>query len=367
MVDKINREDVSELKKRPSVRNKSQIAFKVGKLYEQEKLTPNNRLLAEGIFRILLHDAAIKVRETLADTLKNAKNLPADIVNDIIKDIDTVAIPFIQHYEDISDNDLIEILGVANIAKQKAIAKRKNLSAQVSSAIVDKCMPEVIESLLTNDSSHIDNKTFEQIISLYPQNDILKKGIVYRSDLPFEVIEKIINHISYKLKTYLVLNHNLPQDFTSDLINEIKEKLTLKISEEYSQDEQMRDFVQHLYKANRLTYSLVTRAICSGDLAFFEHSLSFLAETPVSSVRKILFNSQADFEIRNLLRKALLPKSVFSTILNAIKVINGIKFDCGRTNNHVFSRKVIERILSSTPLNDELSGEDLNYLISQIN
>lgn len=367
MVDEINQKDVSELRDRPDIKNKSQVALKVGRLYENSSLTEKCRSLAEGIFRILLHDAAVKVRETLASTLKDSHKLPQDIINNIIKDIDNVAIPFIQHYEDFSDDDLIEILNIANVAKQKAIAKRKNLSSRVSSSIVNKCLPEVIEDLLTNNSANIDNQTFEEIINRYPQNEILKKGIVYRSDLPFEVIEKIINHISYKLKTYLVLNHNLPQDFTTDLINEIKEKITLKISEEYSQDEQMRDFVQHLYKANRLTYSLVTRAICSGDLTFFEYSLSFLSETPVAAVRKTLFNSQADFEIRNLLRKALLPKSVFTTILNALKVINGIRFDCGRTNNHIFSRKVIERILSSTPLNDELSGEDLNYLISQIN
>ena len=158
----------------------------------------------------------------------------------------------------------------------------------------------------------------------------------------------------------------MPQDFATDLINEIKEKLTLKVSEEYSQDDQIRDFVQHLYKANRLTYSLVTRAICAGDLMFFEHSLSFLAEIPVANVRKILFNSTADFEIRNLLRKAMLPKSVFPAIFNALKVINDVRFDCGQSNNKLFSRKVIERILSYTQSTEELSSDDLQYLLSQL-
>ena len=362
----INRQDVEILQKSRDIASKSNIAQKVGKYYSSDNISPGNRLLAENIFRLLVKDTEIKVREVLADTLKYSNDLPHDIIDSIIKDKDSVALPFIQYYSSLTDDDLISILKASNLSKQKAVAKRKKLNSKISSFIADNCTDEVIEKLITNETAEIPNQAFENIINKYPENDILKKGIIYRENLPFEVIEKIISHISYKLKAYLVLNHNLPQDFASDLINEIKEKLTLKVSEEYSQDDQIRDFVQHLYKANRLTYSLVTRAICAGDLMFFEHALSFLAEMPVANVRKILFNSSADFEIRNLLRKALLPKSVFPTIFSALKVINEVKFDCGQTNSKLFSRKVIERILSYTPSTDELSNEDLNYLLSQL-
>lgn len=362
----INRQDVNQLQKSPDIANKSNIAQKVGNYYNSSNISPSNRVLAENIFRLLVRDTEIKVRQVLADTLKDSNDLPHDIVNSIIKDSDSVALPFIQYYQSLTDEDLISILNSSNLPKQKAVAKRKSLSKNISSYIVNNCSDGVIEKLVTNETANIANETFEEIINKYPENDVLKKGIIYRNNLPFEVIEKIISHISYKLKAYLVLNHNLPQDFATDLINEIKEKLTLKVSEEYSQDDEIRDFVQHLYKANRLTYSLVTRAICSGDLTFFEHSLSFLAETPVANVRKILFNSTADFEIRNLFRKAMLPKSVFPAIFSALKVINDVRFDCGQSNNKLFSRKVIERILSYTPSTDELNSDDLNYLLSQL-
>lgn len=362
----ISHQDVERLRNNPDTANKSNIAQKVGGYYQQGVLSSSNRTLAENIFRLLVHDTEIKVRQVLADTLKYSNDLPHDIVKSIIKDRDSVALPFIQHYQSLTDDDLVNILKTSTLPKQKAVAKRNNLSRNLSSYIVNNCTDGVIEKLVTNETADIANETFEEIIKKYPESDILKKGIIYRNNLPFEVIEKIISHISYKLKAYLVLNHNLPQDFATDLINEIKEKLTLKISEEYSQDDQIRDFVQHLYKANRLTYSLVTRAICAGDLMFFEHSLSFLAEIPVANVRKILFNSTADFEIRNLLRKAMLPKSVFPAIFNALKVINDVRFDCGQSNNKLFSRKVIERILSYTQSTEELSSDDLQYLLSQL-
>ena len=190
---------------------------------------------------------------------------------------------------------------------------------------------------------------------------------MYRSELPPSVAEKIVDKLSYKLKTHLMLHHNLSKDLVSNLVEEIKEKITLSISEEYSTDYQIEELVHQLYKANRLTSGLVVRAICLGDLKFFEYALVYLSETPISEVRKILFNGQADFMVRNLLRKAFIPKSVFPAIFSALKIIREIKFDCGRSNRKAFGHKVVERILSFVQNNEELSSDDIKYLVSKIN
>lgn len=362
----ISAQDVANLKEHRDVQTKSSIAGKICGNYNSSIMSEKCMQLAEGIFRLLLRDTEIKVRESLASNLKDSHDLPRDIVDSILQDADSVALPFIQYYTSFNDNDLINIINLGNTNRSKAVASRRNLSQPVSSHIIKKCPDEVLETLVGNESANINDTDFEQIIDKYPNNETLKKGIVYRTDLPFSVIEKIIDKLSDILKRHLLLNHNMPLDFTSDLVNEIKEKLTLKLSADYSSDDQLKEFVRQLFMANRLTYSLVTRAICAGDLKFFEYAISYMSETPITNVRKILFNSQADFEIRNLLRKALLPKSVFPAILNALKVINDIRFDCCRTNSKLFGRKVIERVLSLNSTTDELSSEDINYLISQI-
>jgi uncharacterized protein (DUF2336 family) len=363
----INIQDAINLKNDPSATNKMSIAHKVGLYYNDIKDNHKIRIIIEDIFRLLIRDTEIKVREVLVECLKDSKNLPQDIVYSIINDIDFIAAPFIQYYKDFSDENLIEILNTPNNYRHKAIAKRKNLSEKVSDAISMQCSEDVIKELINNNTASIHPNSFIRIIDKHPGNEAIQQCLVYRANLPFIVIEKIINQISYKLKTQLLTRQNLPSDFATDLINEIKEKLTLKLSEDYSQEDLLRKFIMHLHKSNKLTHSLVTRAICTGDLEFFEQSISLLAETPIEQVQKILFNNHIDFEIRNLLRKALLPKSTFPAILNALKIINEIRFDCCNSNNRVFSRKVIERILSSMSSNDELSSEEINYLISKIN
>ncbi len=363
----LSMQDVTDLAQDVSSESKSIIARKVSLFYQDKDISPQAVKLAEDIFRLMVHDAEIKVREVLSDSLKHCSDLPEDIVSSIINDRDSIAVPFLQYYESLSNEDMLKILSMPGINRQKAIAKRSGLSADISEYIADKCSGEVVGELVSNDKAEIRESTLNTIAVKYSENDDIKQRLVYRSELPVSVIEKIVDKLSYKLKTHLILQHNLPKDLASNLVDEVKEKITLSISEEYSSDNQIEELVHQLYKANRLTPGLVVRSICLGDLKFFEYALVYLSETPIAEVRKILFNNKTDFMIRNLLRKAFIPKNVFPAIFSALKVIQEIRFDCARSDRKAFGHKVIERILSFTQKNDELSPEDIKYLVSKIN
>ena len=365
--NRLNRQDVKNLAHEANIENKSTIARKVSAYYSGSDISPQAVKLAEDIFRIMVHDTEIKVREVLSDSLKHCVDLPKDVVTAIINDKDSVAVPFVQYYGSLTNEDLIKILNMPGINRQKAVAKRAGLPAEISQYIAERCSDEVVGELVSNEQADIRENTFDTIATKYAESENIKQRLVYRSELPASVIEKIIDKLSDKLKNHLMLYHNLSKDLVTKLVDEVSEKITLGISEEYSSDEQVEELVHQLYKANRLTPSLVVRSICLGDLKFFEYSLVYLSETPIAEVRKILFNTQADFMIRNLLRKAFIPKSVFPAIFSALKVIREIRFDCGRSSRKVFGHKVVERILSFTQNNDELSPEDIKYLVSKIN
>jgi uncharacterized protein (DUF2336 family) len=365
--NKLNKQDVISLSRNTNIENKSTIARKISIYYNNSSISEQEAKLAEDIFRIMIRDTEIKVREVLADHLKYCNNIPQDIVKSIINDKDSIAVPFLQYYKSLTSEDLFKILEMPGINKHKAIAQRQNLSSPVTQYIATHCSDQVVGELVSNESANISESTFEIITNKYTENEDIKKRLVYRSELPVAVIEKIIDKLSYKLKTHLMLHHNLDKDIVSNLVEDIKEKITLSISEEYSNDRQIEELVHQLYKANKLTPGLVVRAICLGDLKFFEYAIVYLSETPIAEVRKILFNNKTDFMVRNLLRKAFIPKSVFPAIFSALKIISEIRFDCGRTNRKAFGHKVIERILTLNQNTNELTNEDINYLISKIN
>ena len=362
----LSKEDISALSKSPNLAIKSSTAKKITVYYNGKDLTAKGKKIAEDIFRVMISDVEVKVREVISQSLASCKNLPKDIVKKLIEDKNSVSLSFITFYEDLSKDDLINILDKQSLAKQKAVAQRKNLSEDISDYIATKCNEEVVIVLVSNSSANIKEKTYLSIVQKYPESTGIKKSLVYRNELPVSIVEKIITSLSEDLKERLISNHELPSNIASDIVEQVKEKATLQISEDYSSDEQIEQLVQQLNKNNRLTGTLVVRAVCTGDLKFFEYALALLTRSTLSEVRKVLFNSNADFMIRNLLRKAFIPNNMFPAVFSALKVINDLKFDCTKTNRALFTHKVIERILSLESVSGELDDSDLKYLISKI-
>ena len=359
-------QDVIRLSKNFTVDNKISTAQKISAYYNGNSLTAEGMKIAEDIFRLIVRDVEVKVRAVLSESLKKAHNIPQDIIEAIINDHDSVAVPFIKYYQDFSREDLLQILEFQSINKQKAVAGRENLTEDISQYIVEKCPEEVINILIQNPTANIKEQSYFSIINKYHDSNTIKESLISRPELPVTVIEKIVNYLSQELKRRLIITHKLPTDIASDLIEQVKEKTTLRISEEYSSDKQIEELVHQLYSNNRLTPSLVVRSICLGDLTFFEYALVYLSNTPITEVRKILFNTSLDFMIRNLLRKAYIPKSMFPAVFSALKVIQEIRFDVKDNNRVAFSHRVIERILSFGNAADEFKEEDINYLISKI-
>lgn len=358
-------QDVIRLSKNFTVDNKISTAQKISAYYNGNSLTAEGMKIAEDIFRLMVHDVEIKVRAVLSESLKKARNIPQDIIESIINDHDSVAVPFIKYYQDFSREDLLQILEFQSINKQKAVAERENLTEDISQYIVEKCPEDVVNTLIQNPTANIKEQSYFSIINKYHDSNTIKESLISRPELPVTVIEKIVNYLSQELKRRLIITIQPPDRHCQRPHWTGQRKTTLRISEEYSSDKQIEELVHQLYSNNRLTPSLVVRSICLGDLTFFEYALVYLSNTPITEVRKILFNTSLDFMIRNLLRKAYIPKSMFPAVFSALKVIQEIRFDVKDNNRVAFSHRVIERILSFGNAADEFKEEDINYLISK--
>jgi uncharacterized protein (DUF2336 family) len=148
----LTNKDIEALRKGQSFENKSSTIRKVSHYYtNNENKSLTGKQLAEDIFRIMIHDIEVKIRSILADSLKNSRNLPKDIVHAIISDVEAVSTSFIRYYHDLSDLDLIGIIESNNIKKHKAAASRYNLSKEVSHFICEWCSEDVITVLISNE------------------------------------------------------------------------------------------------------------------------------------------------------------------------------------------------------------------------
>ena len=68
------------------------------------------REIAEQIFRLLVKDTALAVREALAARIKNNPEIPRDIVLHMAADVEQVAVPVLEASAVFSDADLVRAL-----------------------------------------------------------------------------------------------------------------------------------------------------------------------------------------------------------------------------------------------------------------
>src|SRR5262245_28151835 len=99
MAQMLTEADVSRLVANPSGEIRAETAAKVADAFELGALSPAERELAAQIFRLMVRDAEVKVREALSSHLKSSATLPHDIALQMAKDVEQVALPVLEFSE----------------------------------------------------------------------------------------------------------------------------------------------------------------------------------------------------------------------------------------------------------------------------
>ena len=89
MAGMLTEADVQRLLASPSGDVRAETAEKVAKAFDPGGLTKEERSLAEEIFRVMVKDAEVMVREALSRNLKASTSLPHDVAMSPAKDIES--------------------------------------------------------------------------------------------------------------------------------------------------------------------------------------------------------------------------------------------------------------------------------------
>ena len=133
-------------------------------------LSPDGHLrLREQTFEVLevlVRDQLPRVREILAESLKDVANAPPNMIRQLARDeAFNVAGPVLRYSPLLSDDDLVEIIRTTSTpGKREVISQRASLSALVSDAIVGSDDARAITVLLGNHSAQIREETLDRII-----------------------------------------------------------------------------------------------------------------------------------------------------------------------------------------------------------
>lgn len=364
MTGKLSNADVSRLLQDPSPEARADAAAKIATHYQAAaEFGEHEKKLAEEIFSLMCRDAEQRVREALSNNLKDCPFLPRETAVTLANDVEAVSVPMLQFSSVLTDEDLIAIIHSQSEEKQKAIASRSSVSAGVSDALIDTHNETIIGTLVANDGADLSAPSMHRVLDEFSDSEIVKQSMAGRSSLPVEVTERLVAVVSAQLQQELMLRKELSSEQVADLIVQSREKATLGL---LGGSRDARRLIVHLYQNERLTPTIVLRALCMGDMEFFEGSIAVLSRIPLSTAREIIHSGDTA-ACHNLFRKAGLPRPLHPAFSAAIEVTQETDYDGGENDRERFRRRLIERIITHFEDPDDVfGGDNVEYLMARL-
>lgn len=361
MASHLTKEDVARLMKEPSATVRAEVAGKLAQDIENPSLSESEMNLAHEVVRLMAKDIETSVRQALSQNLRNASRLPHDVALQLANDVEVVALPILTESDVLTDQDLLQIIGKGSPQKQEAIAARKEVSPVVSEAIITTASEKAVTCLMKNSGAQISENSYAKAMDRFEESEPIKEAIVTRSVLPVTVAERLTTVVSERLRDYLVSHHELSASVAADLVLQSRERTIVELASGSSESD-MEKLVGQMHANGRLTPSIILRALCMGDVLFFEAALAIRANIPLLNAR-ILIHDGGQLGLKTLYARAGMPSSMLSVICAALDVVHETEMDGQAYDLERYRATVIERVLTQF---EDVGSEDFDYLLSKL-
>lgn len=362
----LSTQDVARLMSDPSPSARAETAAKVAGAFASGELASRERQLATDIFRAMARDVEQRVRETLALHVKDLPALPRDVALALARDVTTVSTPVLESSAVLTDQDLVEIVGARDPAKQIAIARRRSVSTGVADALVDAGTEDAVAVLVANEGAELTERAMHRAVDRFGQSERVQGPLVHRGKLPLTVAERLVVLVSEKLREHLVTHHALSPATAADLVFEARERATVGLLDDSAVGGDIAQFVHHLRHNGRLTDSLILRAVCMGDIRFLEASLAELCGLPLHNTQ-VLVHDEGRLGLASLYDQSGLSKKLFPAFQVAIDMVNETDYDGGPNDRARFGQRMVARVLTRiAEIDANMGQDDIDYLLGKL-
>lgn len=178
-------------------------------LSEDGRLNEHERALMNDILSKLVRSVELRLRQELAEFFaRNEIDLP-DIVRLLANDEIEVARPLLASSKLLRDEDLIEIVRMRTDEHRLTIAMREEISEAVTTALVEYGNGDVLEALLRNPDSKINDRAMEYLVAESRRVDRFQEPLVGREDLPPELAYRMYWWVAASLRKRIVADFDV--------------------------------------------------------------------------------------------------------------------------------------------------------------
>lgn len=325
-------------------------------------LPEEDRAAAEDILRMMAEDAAELVRRALAITLKNSPHLPRDVALKLAEDVESVALPVLNFSPVFTDEDLAAIVRATSSLKQVAIARRDALSEVVTTSLVEAGCEEAVKIAVANDNCTFSETSLRAAIDRFAKAEAITTAIAYRKVLPLSVSERLVHLVSDQVRQHLVDHHQLTPETAVQIALGAHERSAMDLVDQAGRTADLQAFCAHLHKNERLTPSLMLRALANGHVSFFEWALAERSGVAHHRVW-LLVHDAGPLGLRAIYERADMPQRLFPAFRAGLDTFHALQAEGGVMSVERLQERMLQRFLTQSSSG---AREDTEYLLEKM-
>jgi uncharacterized protein (DUF2336 family) len=310
--------------------------------YLHTDVDPGIRHDMEAALTVLLDDPAAEVRYALADALAASEKAPRHIVVGLTGDHADIAALVLSRSPLFHDAELVDIVAAASTPLQEAVARRPLVSQSVSAAIAEVGEPAACLALIRNGNARIASISCRRMAERFGDDVEIRDALLARDELAPTVRQLLVQTVSERLSAMVVERAWLPEARARTVAREACDRATISIAAE-SQTEDLPALVEHLRVTGQLTTALLLRAVCAGNMAFFQTALSVLTGVPERRIEGLVRGRRLN-GLRAAYARAGLPLYAFDAFSAVLDVWRQAP-DVGPEERYRFIAANVETVL----------------------
>lgn len=304
----------------PSVRG--DLAQKIARLAPGLSADEKDRLqrMTYEALMLLARDQITRVRQILAEALKDVANAPPEVIRQLAHDSElSVSSPVLEFSPVLSDDDLMEIIQSSPVSGAlSAISRRSAVAFQVADAIAHTDDIDAIAVLLANPSAQIREETLDFLLDRAPEHDAWHGPLVRRPHLSARAATHLARFVADSLLQVLEQRSDFDAATKEAVATVVRRRVEERGSDMASfrrgqheaaaeESDKPWDRARRMYQAGQLTETVINAALAANDLEFVLHALAVRAEVSVERVRKIISTQSAKGTVALTWRAGLSP------------------------------------------------------------
>jgi len=324
---------------------RAEAAYGLGRAYLTCDDDEEMRSGMEAAITILLDDASPDVRFALADALAASPEAPRHVIITLAADQPQIAAVVLARSPLLIDSELVDIVAAASEPLQIAVASRPVVSSTVAASMAEAGERNACLALVTNPGVSMAAISLKCIVERFGDDAAIREALFARGDLAADVRQMLVRYLGDLLGSLIVAKSWVNEARARTVTREACDRATVAIAAE-TETADLPALVEHLRITGQLTTALMLRAVCAGNIDFFEAGLAALAGVPRQRVASLVRGGRTA-ALRAVYGKAGLPRQAFDGFAAALDTWRRIAEEEGEPEDRYrFTRQIVDAVIA---------------------